>query len=86
MEFTLDHTFDLSVLLDWYQHALAGEVCQVHVPGMNYWVLTIIKSPEPRRVILHQEGHRPGALCFSELLVMLQDFQYGLAARKLPTA
>jgi hypothetical protein len=86
MEYTLDQTFDLSVLLDWYQYATACEVCQVHIPGMDHWVLTIIKSPEPRRVILHHEGHRPGALRFSELLVILQDFQYELAARALPTA
>jgi hypothetical protein len=85
MELTLDHTFTTDTLLAWYQRASAGDSCQVHIPAMDHWVLTIIKSPEPCRVILHPEGHNPGALLFNELLVMLQNIQHELTAREHST-
>jgi hypothetical protein len=84
MELTLDHTFTTDALLAWYQRASAGDACQVRIPTMDHWVLTIIKSPEPRRVILHPEGHNPGALLFKELLGMLQHIQQELPAREHP--
>jgi hypothetical protein len=81
MDLTLDHTFDLSDFLTWYDTARIGDTCTVTIPVMHQWVLTITKTAEDSHILLHPDGHRPQSLPLDELLDMLQSLHRAMVAR-----